>query len=181
MRQPSTAMRGEKLVGMWRVSGHFCQMIKAEVQWYLILLLNLVLLGTYWAEVKRRDEEGYYDSDKYGLQVVKAARTERFDVYLYLIKPRRTQHTLLMHLLLQEWTHTENSLWCASPFVVKGAPRLMVLPNGLGGMWNRCKKNEKRDMVVKLSTFDVKNEKKSSSMSSDTIWNFSTFSAWISP
>ena len=68
------------------------------------------------------------------------------------------QHTLLMHLLLQEWTQMENSLWCASPFVVKGAPRWMVLPNGLGGMWNRCKKNEKRDMVAKLS-FDVKKEK----------------------
>lgn len=40
----------------------------------------------------------------------------------------------------------------------------MVLPNGLGGMWNRCKKNEKRDMVAKLSTFDVKKEKKSSSI-----------------
>ena len=36
----------------------------------------------------------------------------------------------------------------------------MVLPNGLGGTENRCKKNEKRDMVAKLSTFDdFKNEK----------------------
>ena len=49
--------------------------------------------------------DGYYDSDKFCLQVVKAARIaafkyppERFDVYLYLIKPRLTQHSLLMHL-----------------------------------------------------------------------------------
>ena len=53
--------------------------------------------------------DGYYDSDKFCLQVVKAARIaafkyppERFDVYLYLIKPRLTQHSLLLHLLLQE-------------------------------------------------------------------------------
>ena len=53
--------------------------------------------------------DGYYDSDKFCLQVVKAARIaafkyppERFDVYLYLIKQRITQHTLLMYLLLQE-------------------------------------------------------------------------------
>ena len=148
-------------------------------------------------EVKRRDEEdptvpllarevievgaehdGYYDSDKFCLQVAKAARIaafkyspSRYDVY-FVFDQAKTHTAYTADALIASRMNKNpggaQPVMRVSPFIVNGAPQRMVLPDGtpkglkmvLEERGVNVRKMKRDEMVAKLSSFDdFKNEK----------------------